>query len=598
MSLTKKLVAPAKPTRIPVSNNDIQYNFCKNPECGNFGVKPPVTLGTKKTYSIYAGSDGAPNLKCNICGEQPPLKSNRGIIEEIERISSYLYVAESKPIPTCPVATCENHTVPYGTKKAYRSFGYTASGAKRIQCTCGATFSIPKPTQRQRKTHYNIDIFKLLVNKVPLSRIVNILGISWEVLYNRIDFIHSQCIAFSANRENKLRDMPIERLYLSIDRQEYEVNWTERKDKRNIVLTAMASADNTTGYVFGIHPNFDHSLDKEKIEKDASKISDDSQPKPFRKYARLWLESDYVLARAKAKAKKAKAKAKLLTSSTLVEDIADVYDEIQLRNDIEAFDEKTDEEKLSSYGMQVHAEYTMIAHFYFLKNLMQNVKKWRFFLDQETGIRSACFGAFKQEIEQHRAEAFYVSIEKQMTVGDKRRLKEKAKERFDEIWPTIPNPTYDKVKLEMLKEEIRAVIQIGYYKDRWVHHPLPSMSEANKQMCWLTEHEFEDDENGDHVARLYNKVSLHGVDTFFEKIRRRMSMFERPIHSASNKGRTWNGYAAYNPAMVTKLLEIFRVTHNYIDTKKEKGEPATTPATRLGLARIPLDYKDILYYGS
>jgi len=80
-------------------------------------------------------------------------------------------------------------------------------------------------------------------------------------------------------------------------------------------------------------------------------------------------------------------------------------------------------------------------------------------------------------------------------------------------------------------------------------------------------------------------------------------MLERPIHSASSSGRTWNGYGAYNPQMVVKLLEIFRVVHNFIDIKKEKEiingvekTVITTPAMRLGLAQAPLDYKTVLYF--
>ena len=70
----------------------------------------------------------------------------------------------------------------------------------------------------------------------------------------------------------------------------------------------------------------------------------------------------------------------------------------------------------------------------------------------------------------------------------------------------------DEIKLEMLKEEIKRVSELGKFKDRWVHHPLPSMSEANKAMCWLTEH---DKYDLTHQAWLYNKASLHSVDSFF-----------------------------------------------------------------------------------
>lgn len=44
-------------------------------------------------------------------------------------------------------------------------------------------------------------------------------------------------------------------------------------------------------------------------------------------------------------------------------------------------------------------------------------------------------------------------------------------------------------------------------------------------------------------------------------------MLERPIYSSSSN-RTLNGYGAYNPAIVAKLLDIFRVVHNYVDVKE------------------------------
>jgi hypothetical protein len=81
-------------------------------------------------------------------------------------------------------------------------------------------------------------------------------------------------------------------------------------------------------------------------------------------------------------------------------------------------------------------------------------------------------------------------------------------------------------------------------------------------------------------------------------VRRRVAMLERTVHSSGSSGRTWNGgYGAYMPAMVGKLLDIFRVVHN-IKTKSN-GKTVitrTTPAKELGLAKAILDFKDILYY--
>ena len=524
-----------------------------------------------------------PLLKCGACGETPPIKSNVGISEEIARLIAH--TKGDAPL-TCSDETCSNHLVPVGTKKAYRRFGSTASGTQRYRCNvCLKTVSKPKHDSRQRETYHNIDIFKMLVNKVPLSRIVEMLGISWSLLYNRIDYIHAQCMAFAGNRESKLSTMDFERLNISVDRQDHVINWAERKDKRNVVLSAITSVDNTSGYVFGVHPNFDGNADKVAIDKESADNGDLELPAPLRVNARYWLDVDYQNSTVRNARRYPKA-------HSLLSKVDDVYKTIANRDDVENFDEKTTMEMLPNYGVQIHAEYTMIAHFYYLKALMPKVKKWRFFLDQESGIRAAVLAAFKDEVKAHTAEAFYVSISKDMTVDAKRQLTNDARARFKEIKVDYPNMTDAQIKLELLKQAIANVSHIGQWKDKWVKHPLPDMSEPEKAMCWLTEHDTFD---ADHVAWLYNKATIHGVDSFFEKTRRRVHMFERAIRSSANTGRAWYGYAAYNPSIVGKLLDIFRVVHNYIDVRKEDGVKST-PATRIGLAKAPVTYKEVLYY--
>ncbi len=68
--------------------------------------------------------------------------------------------------------------------------------------------------------------------------------------------------------------MAISRLYLGVHRQDYVVNWTRHADRRNVMLHAVGIADNNTGYVFGMHLNYDASLDSEIIETDALNIGD------------------------------------------------------------------------------------------------------------------------------------------------------------------------------------------------------------------------------------------------------------------------------------------------------------------------------------
>jgi len=605
---------PAVP-RVPPAHGGIQYNACKNPKCRNFGVPAeeiPLRAPTGGPYAIVSGGRGYPLLRCNACGETPPIKSNKGIFEEFSRLGAYLEPSEP---PHCPngrpdLATgevCRNHAerVPYGTKGAYQSHGRNAHGSARAKCnTCGKTFiTETRPDKGQHETHQNREIFNMLVNKVPLSRIVKMLDISWDVLYHRIDFIHRQCLAFAAHRERRLATLPVKRLYLAIDAQDYHVNWTERHDKRNVVLKALTVADNETGYVFCNALNFDETANREAIEAAALACGDDLLPPPRRRHARFWLAKDY----ADSVAETAK-RGRVRPGSTLLEKVSVGYARTAGRADVEAFDEKAVVEKLPDRGMQIHSEYTMISVFHHLRRMMGNVGAWRFFMDHESGIRAACLSAFAEEIRARRAEAFYVKIEKELVQEEKRERLAEAKARFEEVAKeyadAVPPLTEAQVKLVMIKREIAAQRSVGTFGDEWVRMPLPTMSEPEKAVCWLTAHDDFRDASGnidhDHVAWLHNKASLHAVDTFFMKTRRSIQMCERPFTSASNAGRKWSQYQAYDPAILKKLLEIFRVHHDFVDLPSyKKGVPKSerrTPAMRLGLADAPLDYRDIIYF--
>jgi len=580
--------SPTATPRVPAESHGININFCKNPNCANFGI-PIETTSTygNNRYIVVANSKGIPAGRCNTCGEHFPLKSNQGIFEEVWRIAG-----ETFGEPSCPVNTCANHHVPLSVAQAYYAFGTTPSGSQRYRCrVCDKTFSVkPKkrsPIANQQLSSKNTRIFENLVNKMPLRRIIETTKISPSVLYERIDFFYEQALAFLADREAKLSSMKLDRLYIGVDRQEYAINWSRRKDKRNVILSAVASADNETGYVFGMHPNFDPEADEGQIAKEVVATGDDQRPAPHRRYARFWLHADYE--------ESMKNSAKNRVAGDLVGDIANTYAFAQERDDIESPDALLKDEKLPEKGMLVHSEYTLYAHFLRLEKLFKGVEKVRFFLDQDSGIRGACFGAFADRIKERTVDAFYVRITKEQTVDVKRSLVLAASEKFKQVQKSNPNLSHDEVKLLMLKQEIAAARKIGKWKDRWVMHPHPTVSEAEKASCFLTDMGDYDD---DHQAWLHNKASLHAVDSWFNRIRRRNSMIERPIASAANKGRTWYGYSAYKPEQIAKMLTILRVCHNYIwlPEKVEKGQIKQTPAMKLGLAKAPLTYQDIIYF--
>ena len=349
--------APAAPppSKIPPSVAGIDVNHCKTPSCPNFCVPVPQTIRRGRNavnpYVFDGGRPGAPRVRCNACGEGFTLKSNLGVFEEAYRLLEQTY-----PAASCPEPLCENHRVPTRVPGAYHAFGATPIGSARYRCkACGKTFSVKpagiNPIAKQRQSDKNRTILSMLVGKMPLRRICEAADVHPEVLYERIDFFHGQALAFLADRERGLADMEIPRLYVGVDRQENVVNWSRRKDKRNVTLSSVAAADNATGYVFGMHPNFDPELDAEAVEERHRLLGQTSTDAPSRRFARLWLQSDYAAS--------LNASASVRSAGDLPSSIAAVYAEAGLKPDVEAREHVTAHDKLPDRGVLVHSELTV-----------------------------------------------------------------------------------------------------------------------------------------------------------------------------------------------------------------------------------------------
>ncbi|MHB9117308.1 MAG: transposase [Burkholderiales bacterium] len=574
-------LAPSAP-RVPPAVNGVDVNHCKNPACKAFGL--PVAQSVKRgrgadnAHTVVATGKGLPAIRCNACGAIYPMKSNVAVVEETERMGAVFLPAED---PSCPEAGCANHGVPVSAGKAsYSSFGKTSTGSPRWKCKgCGKTFSAPaRALHRQRKSHKNRDILKDLVNKMPLRRICESNEISPDTLYRKIGFLHGQAVAFAADRERRLRDKGFDRLYLAVDRQDHRVNWSERETKKNTTVSALTTADDDTGYVFAVHLNYDPDADRGVVEQEGIAAGDPWLPPPHRLHARLWSESDHDRARRR----------KMLREGVLESDIGVEYAEAIQRDDIEVPDVPRPDDKLPDEGMLVHAEYTMHGHFRYIRNLFGSVGKFRLFLDQDSGMRAACLSAFADRVADGTCDAFYVRISKDLTVDEKRKLKAEAKKELGKRMKASGKKEKE-IRLEMLKERVAEARAVGPFGDQWVFMPFPDMSEPEKAVCPLTTLDGMDD---DHVAHLLDKASLHAVDSFFNRTRRRVAMLERSIRSSSNDGRVYHLYAAYSPAKVQAMMDIFRTVHNYVLV----GDDGKTPAMRLGLARGPVDYEDIIYH--
>jgi transposase-like protein len=591
------------PPRIPLEVGGIQVNFCKNPTCPNFGVPasaekqprgPGASQRGRDTYRVsgrgYDKREGVPAITCLMCNETPPIKSNQGVHEEKERMAAYL----ATPEPSCPNESCPNHSVGVSQNDGhYHRKGPTAAGSPRWIClACKRSFSInvSKPAKNHHLPHKNSEVFSLLVNMVPMRRICKIARINPVILYDKICFIHRQAMAFVARRERRLLtgEVAPEKLYLSVDRQDHLINWTCRKDKRQTQFQAIGTADNLSSYVFAIHLNYDPAFKPDAVEKEAILNGDYALRAPFRRHARLWLMGDYMPALME--------KARTLNirqdggAQSLDETIRQAYREAAIREDVEAFDLPAEYTQLPTKGMQVHAEYTLYGHFYFLRELLQHVGKLRFFLDQESGIRAACLAAFQERIVARECDAFYVSINKTMTNDQKEQALREVEREIRKLAEEYPYDLSDASLRSLLIElAIKKRKPMGPWRDMWVDVPSWLKSEPEKKVCHLTDL---GDYDESHLAALFDKASLHGIDRFFAQVRNSVSLLARAPSSASNAGRVWYQRNAYNPGVAAMLLDIYRVNYNYL----EVGADKKTPAMRLGLAKSKIRLTEILTF--
>lgn len=430
--------------RFPPPAGDLNVNFCKNPRCVNFGVPetPNRKYRAKGTppqpgdYRIVAIGKGKPAIKCACCGDVFPMRNNHAIAEELERLIGYL---DPTPEPSCPNDACSMHGVPLSQGgKGYAAFGKSPAGTPRWRCNgCRKTFTVGgRPNRKHKKPHRNRDLFVGLMNKNVITRMTETLELDKSSIYGKIDFIHRQCMAFVASRERLLMESnTLPKMYLSVDRQVYTVNWTSRKDRRNVQLNAISTADLATNYVFGMHLNFDGDLDPSQINQRAQAAGDPGKPQAYRQFARLWLQPDYDEAvstgSAATQRRLARALAKAKGMDELTTEILSEYNTAQVRDDVEVSDEKDSNTALPKLGMQVHEQYTMHAHFQAIARLLRKAPKIRMYMDQDSGFRAAFLAAFHDRIKDRTADGFFVSALKTATIDQKDSIVAASRRQFN-----------------------------------------------------------------------------------------------------------------------------------------------------------------------
>jgi hypothetical protein len=560
--------------RLPHPFNGVNVNFCKNPLCSNFGKPAELEDGRGKKRgnqgSLYRVTGDS--LFCSVCHTHTVVKSNRAVAEEFERNLELLTTPGGLH---CPNVTCANYFKPVDSHLgSYLAHGRTPSGSQRYQCKeCGKTFSDRKPHQRQKTSHENKTVFQMLVAKVCITRIAQVTGLAPKTVYDKIDFLHGQCRKFLADRERRLPELDFKHMRIATDMQDYMVNWPTKKLRKTIQFRAVASSCLDTGYVLACHPQLDSRFDTNDIQQAVVECGDLEKKPAFREYARLWNYEDY-------------ASALQLDSTTFA----------PIREDQDGPEHMTTDRQLPDQGAMVHIDYLAFGHFMYLHYLLgRNTGRVHFCLDADPGLANACLATWKEKFFADQLDVAIMTCDKAATIDEKNAAVAKAiqlKEEAEEAYPGLP-PFRAWLQFFLDNSTIsyyRGLERGKFLRSNDISYPFIKKSEPGKQVRFLTDNGERDARS---IAARFHYTSLHQVDRFFMQIRRSIAGLERAPQYPRRASRKWYLYGFYSPEMVEKMLTIFRTYFNFI---ARGGQDGQTPAMRLGLAKGPVRFEEVIYF--
>jgi len=575
-------------SRIPPPYKGRQVNVCQNPNCKNFSTLP-TDESKDPHYKKVAVAKLSPAIQCKSCSNIVTLKSNLAIHEEYSRHTHPLDVCRAARHTgyCCTNKTCQNYLrklTPTKPAPYYRRRGATSTGNQRFQCkSCGRTFTVGSKKFREQVVNYRAThemLFMELVHLAPLKRIAEKFNTSITDIHRKIDLFYERCVLFSNDREARLKNIPIGHLSLSTDRQDYIVNWTNRKDKRTTQLSAIGTACLETGYVFGMEVNFDPSIQLQDIVGSEEYASDVGIGYPFRRYARFWTP-DEIQARKPANRRAA----------------INTLDQIELRSintegDRSAYDLFEENRLPWSGGALVHSEYTQYAHFLRLKDLIGHAERIVFYTDQEAGIVNAVNHAFADRISCNEVVHILLAFDKTLT-NDQRLHKHSAlKAILKQVQISCGYPTIRQAELRLIADGLIQPIakgKSGYVGSTniWYPNPVHRNTECDKMIAFsksADSYPFPD------RVLMSERATLNPIDTFFNQLRNRVTYASRNVVSAAENRRIWHKLSAYQPSRLYKTIQIFRTYRNYCLPNRE----GSTPAQRLGLAKGRVRINEII----
>lgn len=253
-------------------------------------------------------------------------------------------------------------------------------------------------------------------------------------------------------------------------------------------------------------------------------------------------------------------------------------------------------------GCHVSANYTAVAHYWLVKSML-HVDNWYFISDDDSMLENSIFRVFSDKFCDGKALYFTCQTDKTLTLEEAGKMAFQTRNELKE-WARYHNcdkySLYDiackKLESDLSNHEFYDYKIINGMKvpikgKNPISHPLPDKDEGVRYISLIN---YTLPMSSNELANLMIDVNSRAINNFFQEIRRRISVLERPLTTARGEGKSYI-YANYNPRYAQYLVTIFRTFYNFCFTKKIGGAELT-PAQRLGIADKLYSIEDIIYF--
>ena len=247
-------------------------------------------------------------------------------------------------------------------------------------------------------------------------------------------------------------------------------------------------------------------------------------------------------------------------------------------------------------GLQIKFTYTALAQFWHIRNALK-YKKLRIVSDKDNALISAIMRAFYDEIDNGCVHTFTCTIDKTLSKKEAYVGYLEGQDTVN-IYKNAMSCDYYDALISIMKMRMKAKNAMYRIKNglldvgSGIEYPAPYKDEGRRIVTPRTDLTSLDE---DHIAAMLCKVDNRAINTFFNQIRRRISILERPLVGARSGGKSYI-YSNVNPKYAHYLVTILRTYLNYcIPIRYGKNEDKMTPAMKIGIAKKIYTIKDILY---